>query len=118
MAKDYNRTVPQNTQRITTGCQYCAVGCGYNAFLVPAEDASDETITLDGVSRFITPAMTQTVAFQGQPFRAAVAPDPRCDMNKGNHSVRGGSQGDNLVTFDGSGRSTRDRLTSPQVPLE
>ena len=35
MANSLTRKFPAGTKRITTGCQYCAVGCGYNAFLVP-----------------------------------------------------------------------------------
>ena len=114
MAQDYTRIVPEDTRRITTGCQYCAVGCGYNAFLV---GESAETRSLDGVSRFITPAMRNKIRYRGKAYDAAVAPDVRCDLNKGNHSVRGGSQGENLVAFDGSGRSTKQRLRSPLVRL-
>ena len=116
MAENYRRSFPAGTKRITTGCQYCAVGCGYNAFLIP-EGAShdDEVAPMDGVSRFITPAMRNRVLFKGLPHDVAVAPDVRCDLNKGNHSVRGGSQGENLVTRDGAGRSTEDRLKSPLV---
>ena len=127
---EYRREVPEDTRRYTTGCQYCAVGCGYNAILVPLEtdeqdsgateptpNCSGEKKALEGVSRFITPAMRNTVRLQGKPHAAAVVPDVRCDLNKGNHSVRGGSQGENLVTHDGRGRSTRDRLRSPMVRL-
>ncbi|MEL6105362.1 MAG: molybdopterin-dependent oxidoreductase [Planctomycetota bacterium] len=127
---EYGRDVPDKTRRHATGCQYCAVGCGYNAILVPlkagAQDAEDteptpncsgEKKALEGVSRFITPAMRNTVRLQGKRHAAAVVPDVRCDLNKGNHSVRGGSQGENLVTHDGRGRSTRDRLKSPMVRL-
>ena len=103
-------------KRIATGCQYCAVGCGYNAFLVP--DLESRRVELSGVSRFITPAMTNVVNYQGRKVHAAVAPDVLCDLNKGNHSVRGGSQGENLVTHDGQGRSTRDRLKSPMVRVD
>ena len=121
MADGYNRKFPadqgdKKKDRITTGCQYCAVGCGYNAFLVP-EELTGDADSYDGVSRFISPSMTNTVTFRGRPCKIAVAPDVRCDLNKGNHSVRGGSQGENLVTHDGGGRSTQDRLRSPFVRL-
>jgi arsenite oxidase large subunit len=114
MAEDYRRDFPTDTLRVTTGCQYCAVGCGYNAFLV---GESDETVSMDGVSRFMTPAMRNKIRYRGKTYDAAVAPDVRCDLNKGNHSVRGGSQGENLITHDGKGRSTQDRLKSPLVRL-
>lgn len=114
MSNSLKRSFPKKAARITTGCQYCAVGCGYNAFLTPDDGGKDE---YDGVSRFITPAMTNTVRYKGEVRQIAVAPDARCDLNKGNHSVRGGSQGENLVTADGTGRSTQDRLKSPMVRL-
>ena len=116
MANSLTRMFPAGTKRITTGCQYCAVGCGYNAFLVPEGD-STEAERAEGVSRFITPAMTGNVRYKGDVHKAAVAPDARCDLNKGNHSVRGGSQGHNLVTANGTGRSTAARLKTPQVRL-
>ncbi|MDA1013174.1 MAG: molybdopterin-dependent oxidoreductase [Planctomycetota bacterium] len=117
MAESHQREFPAGTKRITTGCQYCAVGCGYNAFLVPEPSEGSTPVTLDGVARFITPAMRGEVNFRGKRHLAAVAPDVRCDLNKGNHSVRGGSQGHNLVSHDGSGRSTQARLKSPHVRL-
>lgn len=114
----YRREFPVGTKRITTGCQYCAVGCGYNAFLVPDDANYDARDRHGGVIRFISDSMTNTVRLGGQSHEAAIVPDYRCDLNKGNHSVRGGSQGENLVTHDGSGRSTDDRLKSPEVRLE
>lgn len=186
MAAGYQRKFPEGTQQITTGCQYCAVGCGYSAILVPilfssnvhvAEDlnnavmppelktdfdehgiilSSNLSISVDhkgvkwtiedathnsryviklnsrieklqvlgepqlplgGVSSFITPAMCNTIKFKGKMYEVAVAPDVRCDLNKGNFSVRGGSQGENLVRSDGNNRSTKDRLKSPAVRL-
>lgn len=120
MADGYTRELPKGSQRITTGCQYCAVGCGYNAILVPLAPVSDTTAeppTMDGVSRFITPAMRNTIRFRGKKYDAAVVPDVRCDLNKGNHSVRGGSQGENLVSANPGHRCTQDRLTSPKVRL-
>jgi anaerobic selenocysteine-containing dehydrogenase len=114
MSNSLKREFPNKAARITTGCQYCAVGCGYNAFLTPVDDG---LFKYKGVSRFITDAMTNQVKFKGTVQKIAVTPDARCDLNKGNHSVRGGSQGHNLVTADGQGRSTTDRLKSPMVRL-
>ena len=117
MANSYDREFPKDSKRITTGCQYCAVGCGYNAFLSPKNSTTDKTVVYTGVSRYITPSMTGTVNFQGQAYDCAVAPDVQCDLNKGNYSIRGGSQGQNLVSADLTGRSTEDRLKSPMVRL-
>jgi anaerobic selenocysteine-containing dehydrogenase/nitrite reductase/ring-hydroxylating ferredoxin subunit len=92
-----------------TGCQYCAVGCGYNAVL--AEDPPAE----DHATPIVSSSMRGRVRFKGTTWHAAVAPDARCDLNKGNHSVRGGSQGLNLVDADRADRSSRERLDTPQV---
>ncbi len=139
MAQNHQRNFPKGLRRITTGCQYCAVGCGYNAFLTPAPGPA---VNLSDAPRFITPAMrparddtadptmTGKVLYEGSPVDIAVAPDPRCDLNKGNHSVRGASQGQNLVAyrettdaagqtvFTPVGRSTAERLTTPWVRLD
>ena len=116
MSHSLDRPLPPGNKPITTGCQYCAVGCGYTAFLVPVELEPGGGQSY-AASRFITPAMTNTVRYKGVEKRVAVAPDPRCDLNKGNHSVRGGSQGHNLVTAGATDRSTSDRLKSPMVRL-
>ena len=113
MSKPYERELPDDTKRITTGCQYCAVGCGYNAFL---RGSSRTPKPYGGIPGLVTPAMQGRVRYDGAEYDAAVLPDPRCDLNRGNHSVRGGSQGLNLVHPDpGVHQSTEDRLTSPQV---
>jgi arsenite oxidase large subunit len=126
MANTDEREFPKVTQIITTGCQYCAVGCGYQAFLVPEDADLNDRETRKHVSEYITPAMRNRVKYMGKVVDAAVVPDPLCVLNgrsggsfkySGNHSVRGGSQGANLVTADGSGRSTQDRLKSPLVRL-
>ena len=113
----YDRDVPENTVTQTTACQFCAVGCGYRTLLVPA-DAEDskkaESATLPAPA-FITSSMKNTIRYKGQDYQAAVVPDPRCDLNRGNHSVRGGSQGRNLVTEHATDRSTKERLVSPQI---
>ena len=133
MASSYERKFPEGLKRLTTGCQYCAVGCGYNAFLTPAPGGAKD---VNDTSRFITPAMrparqdptdpstTGKVYYNGNLKEVAVAPDVRCGLNKGNHSVRGASQGLNLVAYEqttGStpiGASTNARLTSPWVRLD
>ncbi len=115
MADTHDRELPVGSLRITTGCQYCAVGCGYSALLVPVGADLHDTETFPEASGFITPAMRGRIRYRGSSFDAAVVPDVRCRLNKGNHSVRGGSVGSNLVSHDGSGRSTRDRLTTPAV---
>lgn len=124
MANKDEREFPKATQTLTTGCQYCAVGCGYRAFLVPEDADRNDREIRKHVNEYITPTMRNRIKYQGKVTDAAVVPDPLCVLNgrgsfiySGNHSIRGGSQGANLVTADGSGRSTQDRLKSPLVRL-
>lgn len=122
MARNYERKLPEGSLVRTTVCQYCAVGCGYRAFLVPsgAKPAKEDEKGVPVISpAFISPAMRGQVRYKGKEFEAAVAPDARCELNRGNHSVRGGSQGANLVGPNPpklpKGRSKDDRMRSPQV---
>jgi arsenite oxidase large subunit len=62
--------------------------------------------------------MTGRVRYAGQEKVAAVVPDPKCSMNKGNHSPRGGTQGRNLVYSEPGAAapdSTRERITVPYL---
>lgn len=112
----YDREVPKGSLAYTTVCQFCAVGCGYRALLVPAENTkTNKGDSLLLAPAFITSSMRNSIRLKGKDYEAAVVPDPRCDLNRGNHSVRGGSQGRNLVTAKGEDRSTKERLVSPQI---
>ena len=112
--KRYERRLPDASQIKSTVCQFCAVGCGYRALLTPSDVPQAEGKTVKGPA-FISTSMQGEIRYKGRPYNAAVVPDPRCDLNRGNHSVRGGSQALNLVRGDGKGRSTEERLVSPQV---
>lgn len=120
MARNYQRNLPPGSLVRTTVCQYCAVGCGYRALLTPIKKSHDEESRTDVISpAFISPSMRGRVRYRGVEYEAAVAPDARCDLNRGNHSVRGGSQGANLVGPKPKpprpGRDKDDRLRSPMV---
>lgn len=88
--------VPAAMQRITTGCQYCAVGCRYTALLVPEGANPDEKRMEPGISRFITKAITNEVNYKVKKQRIAVTPEPFCDLNKRNHSGRGAAKAKTL----------------------
>lgn len=110
---------PTASQGVTTACQYCVVGCGYEAHVWEG-DGSAQPPMLEQAN-WISPAMTGEVRVDGLPRNAAVVPDPKCTMNRGNHSPRGGTQGRDLVFSieDTSKRkerdSTRERLTTPYL---
>src|SRR5215813_3057008 len=102
----------------TTCCQYCIVACGFEVHVWdPGDGSTDAPEDLKGA--WVSPSMTDKIRVQGREKIAAVLPDPKCPVNKGNHSVRGGTMGRNL-TFTQSDPSaeqenTRERLKSHMV---
>ena len=109
----------ESIERISTVCQYCVVGCGYNVHLWEPGDGKDERPNAEQ-AHWVSPAMTESVAIDGTRRIAAVLPDPKCPLNKGNHSPRGGTMGRDLVAVDAQGRpadraAVRERLTTPWI---
>ncbi len=99
---------------LPTACQYCVVGCGYEAHLWEEGKGTPGLPNLEQ-AHWVSPAMSGVVQYNGRDKVAAVTPDPKCSMNKGNHSPRGGTQGRNLVTSRGPAAredTNRERLTS------
>ena len=100
---------------VPTACQYCVVGCGYEAHLWNPDAGLNQPPALEQ-AHWVSPAMTGKVRYNGQERMAAVLPDPKCPMNKGNHSPRGGTQGRELI-FNSAEETdaTRERITTPYV---
>lgn len=109
---------PNNSEVLTTACQYCVVGCGYEAHIWDEANGSPDAPELTKAN-WVSPAMTGKVKFNGAPKIAAVVPDPKCSMNRGNHSVRGGTQGRDLVFSETNPAderdSTKERITTPYI---
>src|SRR6266851_4740773 len=104
LASPPTTTVPGYTVH-TTACQFCVVGCGYEAH---TWDGSGSDAPPDLMqAHWVSPAMTERIRVDGDPRTVAVVPDPKCPMNKGNHSVRGGTQG-RALTF--SAEKPQDEL--------
>lgn len=107
---------------VPTGCQYCVVGCGYEAHLW-REGTGADVPPREDQGNWVSPAMTEMVNLDGAPYVAAVLPDPKCPTNKGNHSSRGGTQGRDLVYQAPPGKSEAsaqrdsviERITTPYV---
>jgi len=100
----------------TTACNYCVVGCGYQAYLWNPKNGS--TIPTEDVPH-MSPSWIARVRRSGEVQVAAVVPDPKCPVNRGNHSIRGGTMGrtltrqhDNAVA---EAPATRERLTTPMI---
>src|SRR6185312_5189610 len=114
---------PTDAQRFATVCSYCIVGCGYQVYKwplgteggpKPTQNALQADFTKQQPERsglWISPAMHSVITERdGRQFNVVVMPDRDCVVNKGNHSVRGGTHGDVLYAPD---RPTADRLNAP-----
>lgn len=116
---------PSDAQQFSTVCSYCIVGCGYKVYkwplgkeggALPHQNALQVDYTKQQPEQsgtWISPAMHNVITERnGRRFNVVVLPDKDCIVNKGNHSVRGGTHGDVLYASD---RPTADRLTHPQL---
>lgn len=118
------KTAPdgKDYQIVSTGCQYCVVGCGYEAHVWKPGTGSDVAPYLEQ-GHWVSPAMMEKIFLDGEERIAAVLADPKCPLNRGNHSPRGGTQGRDLVgpTESPDGKtpmqrdSVRERITSAYV---
>jgi len=114
---------PKGATVRTTGCAYCAVGCGYKVYTWPVGTeggpaakenafAADFPTGIEGV--WVSPNQHAVVAVDGKPHHCVIVPDPDAtavNLN-GNHSIRGGTLALKCYTATGP---TKDRLQFPQV---
>ncbi len=103
---------PAHARRLPTACDYCIVGCGYEAITWPV---SDEPGTPSAQSWY-SPAMHTIGQVGGVPHHVVVRPDPTAEVVNpgGDFSVRGGSLAQKLFHPD---RDTRQRLLRPKLRL-
>lgn len=106
--------IPPNAKRVPTACDYCIVGCGYEAITWPVDDApSAEPDPAD----WYAPAMHTIADVDGRPHHVVVRPDKSSKVVNvaGDFSVRGGTLAQKLYSKD---RETRDRLTMPLLRVD
>lgn len=116
---------PKEAEQFITVCSYCIVGCGYKVYKWPLGkeggprpnqnalgiDFTQQQRELSG--NWISPAMHSVVTERnGRQYNVAILPDSACVVNKGDHSIRGGTHGDVLYAPD---RPTADRLAYPLI---
>ncbi|NQU62236.1 MAG: arsenate reductase (azurin) large subunit [Rhodospirillales bacterium] len=113
---------PPDAKRLTTVCQFCTVGCGYEVFRwpegkdggpAPKQNALgvDYRQQLGAFEKWIAPAMHSVVTDKdGSRHNVAIIPDRECVVNEGISSVRGGGLAQTLYAPD---RATKDRLKTP-----
>lgn len=67
----------------------------------------------------MSPSWTACVQHSGKKKVAAVVPDAKCPVNRGNHSIRGGTLGRTLTLPPGKGAAeapaTLERITTPKI---
>lgn len=121
--QDHVPLPPPNAKLHTTVCDYCIVGCGYNAYTWPVgeeggpqadQNALGSSFPGTILSPWISPNQHNIVSIDGQPHHAVVLPDFASQVvNKGgNHSIRGGTLALKCYNPD---TPTRDRLKYPQI---
>lgn len=114
---------PRGATVQTTGCAYCAVGCGYEVYTWPVgtaggpeakENAFGENFPTGFEGVWVGPNQHTVVSVGGKPHHCVVIPDPDATAVNpgGNHSIRGGTLA--LKCFTATG-PTKDRLQFPQV---
>ena len=112
------RFPPPDAKTVTTACNYCVVGCGYRAYLW--EPGTGSQVPAEEVPH-MSPSWAAKVHKDGKEQVAAIVPDPRCPINRGNHSIRGGTLGRTLTeayeTAAEAPPATRERLTTPLIRL-
>ena len=91
---------PDDAATFTTTCQYCMVQCGYKVRVWEQgkgrKPAGSYTDALSG--DWYSPSMVVSTEKAGKAIYIAVLPDKDCVVNKGEYSVRGGT---NALTLFG-----------------
>ena len=116
---------PADAERFPRVCRYCIVGCGYEVFKWPVgeeggptadENALEVDFPTDGMDgNWPSPHMHQVIRENGQEYNVLFKPDDDSVVNKGQHSVRGGTQAESLYSPYSQGYD--DRLKQPQIRI-
>jgi arsenite oxidase large subunit len=125
-APDHIPVPPPDAKVYNTACQYCIVACGYKAYVWPAtgseggsrpdENALGASFPVTSQSgQWISPGMYNKTVFQdGTPHHVVLLPDKDCEVNRGNHSPRGGTSAQSIWSPFGP---TSDRIKTPMVKV-
>ncbi len=100
--KDELPIPPNDAEKYTTVCQYCSAGCGYNVYVWPEGKSGSATSNAFGVdlskqgklmSGFsYTETMHNVMTRKnGKQYNLAVIPAKESRINKGDYSIRGGT---------------------------
>ena len=119
--KDKLPIPPKSAERYTTVCQYCSAGCGYNVYVWPVGkngsarnnafglDLSTQSPMLSGHS--YTETMHNVITRKnGIKYNLAIVPAKESRINKGDYSIRGGTNA--IAAWSDTGY-TKKRLKYP-----
>jgi len=125
-SEDYAPLPPINAAIITTGCDYCAVGCGYKVYRWPTqfpdggpkadENALGITFPSHSLQEWVAPTQHSVVSYQGKEHKIVILPDKQTNVvNKtGDSSIRGGLIAEKCYNPE---KRTKDRLQTPLVRI-
>ncbi len=118
---------PKDAKVFNTVCQYCNVGCGYKVYVWPVgrdggPRPSENALGIDFrkqkgalVGQSITETMHRVVTNKdGEQYNVMILPAKDSPINRGNYSIRGGTNADTTYAPD---RPTRERLKYPLVKV-
>ncbi|GHB29946.1 arsenite oxidase large subunit [Pseudovibrio japonicus] len=117
--------IPAGAKRHNVTCQFCIVGCGYNAYTWPINEqggtSRDENIfQLDlteqqpaDTDAWYAPSMYNVVKQNGHDVHMVIKPDYECVVNSGLASARGGRMAE--MSYSEARSTQQQRLTDPMV---
>lgn len=124
--KDELPIPPGDAEKYTTVCQYCSAGCGYNVYVWPEGKSGSATSNAFGIdlskqgrlmSGFsYTETMYNVITRKnGRKYNLAIVPAKESRINKGDYSIRGGT---NALTAYNPDGYTKKRLKDPLIRRE
>jgi len=124
--KDELPIPPNDAEKYTTVCQYCSAGYGYNVYVWPEDKSGSATSNAFGVdlskqgklmSGFTYTETMHNVMTRkdGKKYNLAIIPARESRINKGDYSIRGGT---NALTAYNPDGYTKKRLKDPLIRRE
>lgn len=89
---------PENAEVFNATCQYCMVQCGYKVSVWEKGTGRKPTASYTGAlsGEWVSPSFVAEIEKDGKQMYAAVVSDAECVVNRGDYSVRGGTNAQTL----------------------
>ena len=117
---------PKGADVISTACDYCIVGCGYNVYRWPVtaksggpkanQNAFEEDFPVAPLGAWVAPNQHNIVSHKGRPHHVVIIPDKDAEHvnTDGDSSLRGGCIAQKCYNPQ---TPTRDRLKTPLMRI-